>query len=626
MLLVAPTSLQHAQSHKPGPANQPAVQRKQPGQARSRESNESLKGRVVGEGNRPVAGASILAFPVNLAGNPQALIASLLRPVTSDADGKFELAGLPPGAYTMIANSPGYVLSESDSPAFHRPGETVTLTLVKGGVITGKVTNSSSDPLVGASVRAIKIRELDNKPVRARGGVLAEFNDATTAILGGFKTDDRGIYRIFGLQPGYYQVAAGGRGEAGFSTGEGAYDSDAPTYFPSSTIDTAAEVLVKAGDEVTGIDIRYRDHRGHSISGHLSGSTTSIQQSCSILLTRANGGMVEATTYVLPLQNEKGFAFNAVLDGEYFVAAIGGNSAALVTGAETLDVMVSQPKRVTMSGGDVTGVELTLEPLASIAGRAVIEPVQDPARKVDCKASGGRSPKVEEVVISDRGENKPRPEDVAFGSLAASRDTAPTDKGEFSLGLLRAGVHRVDLQLPSDALYFKSATLPPASSNQKPIDAAKNGVVLKSGDKLKGMVVTISEGAAGLRGRVMAGEENKPPEAKMRVHLVPSEPEAVDDVLRYFESGVATDGAFSLTNLAPGKYWLVAREISEQEQSEADPKPLAWNAAGRMGLRFEGDASKKVIELSLCQRVADFVLKYTPLIEPSKRPAKKPAL
>ncbi|HSO75089.1 MAG TPA: hypothetical protein VLU47_09635, partial [Blastocatellia bacterium] len=78
-------------------------------------------------------------------------------------------------------------------------------------------------------------------------------------------------------------------------------------------------------------------------------------------------------------------------------------------------------------------------------------------------------------------------------------------------------------------------------------------------------------------------------------------------------------------NIAPGKYWLVARETSEQEHAQSDQKPVAWNAGDRMGLRFEGDASKKVIELAPCRRVADFVLKYTPLIKPSKLPAKKPA-
>ena len=133
----------------------------------------------------------------------------------------------------------------------------------------------------------------------------------------------------------------------------------------------------------------------------------------------------------------------------------------------------------------------------------------------------------------------------------------------------------------------------------------------------------MSEGAAGLRGKVVTGEENKPPSAKTRVHLVPAEPEAAEDVLRYFEAGVSVDGSFALTNLQPGKYWLVGRETSDAEQAEIDRKPLAWDAGARTALRIEGEAQKTVIELKQCQRLSDFVLRYTPLIKPSKLPAKK---
>lgn len=620
--MAAATSASQAQSNRRAVRDQRAVQPKTASKDKPEQVNAPIKGRVLGEGNRPVAGAAILAFPVNVASNPQAVMSSLFRPISSDADGKFEIDGLQPGAYTILANSPGFVLSDSDSQPFHLLGETVTLTLVKGGVITGRVTNSSGDPLVGASVRAVKIREIDDKPVKARGGTISEFSDATKALLGGFNTDDRGIYRIYSLEPGYYQVAAGGRGGRGFSLGNRLYNGDAPTYFPSSTIDTAAEVRVHAGDEVTGIDIRYRDHRGHSISGSVSGSTGSSQESLSVLLTRASNGIVEATTYVLKTGSENGFAFDAVLDGEYYVTAMGG-AGAMLEGGENLSLLLSKPVRVTVSSADVTGVELALEQLASIVGRAVIEPLRDDPQKTGCK--GDRTARVEEIVISARADSKPRPQDQANALLSSFKYTSPSDTGEFSLRHRRAGVHRIGLQLPSEILFIKSATLPPANANAKPIDVAKVGLALKSGDNVKGLAVTLSEGAAGLRGKVVTGEENKPPATKMRVHLVPAEPEAVDEVLRYFEAEAATDGGFSLTNIAPGKYWLVAREMSEQEQTESDHKPVAWDAGGRMGLRFEGDASKKIIELAPCQRVADFVSKYTPLIKPSKPPARKPA-
>ncbi len=622
LLLTVATSARQPQSKKPAARDQPAVHRKPAAKDKPQQANQSIKGRVIGEGNRPVAGAAILAFPVNIASNPTAVMTSLFRPISSEADGKFELDGLQPGAYTVLANSPGYVLSDSDSQSFRRLGETITLTLVKGGVITGRVTNSSGDPLIGASVRAVMIREIDDKLVQARGATMSEFREATASMLGGFKTDDRGVYRVYSLAPGYYQVAAGGRGGRGFSLGNNPYDGDAPTYFPSSTIDTAAEVRVHAGDEITGIDIRYREHRGHSISGSVSGSTGSSPNSFSIILSRASSGIVEATAYALSTGSEKGFAFDAVHDGEYFLTAMGGGGAT-IEGGDNVSLLLSQPVRVTVSGGDVTGVELALEPLASIAGGAVIEPLRDLAQKTGCKDD--RSARVEEVVIGTRDDRKPRPQDQALALLSSFKNTSPSDKGEFSLRFLRAGIHRVDLQLPSEILFIKSVTLPPANANAKPIDAAKNGLALKSGDKIKGLVVTLSEGAAGVLGKVVTGEESKPPATKMKLHMVPAELEAVDEVLRYFEAEVSADGGFSLMNIAPGKYWLVAREMSEQEQTEADHKPVAWDAGGRLGLRFEGDASKKVIELAPCRRVADFVLKYTPLIKPSKPPAKKPA-
>jgi hypothetical protein len=556
-----------------------------------------------------------MVFPVNIAGNMQGAITSMLRPVTSDADGKFELTSLRPGAYSVSANSPGYVLSDQDSKAFYRPGDTATLTLIKGGVITGKVTNSSGDPVVGALVRAIKVREANDKPVRVRRDLGSQIAESMEVTLGPFKTDDRGIYRIYGLAPGYYQVAAGGRSGQGFSLGgANAYDGDAPTYFPSSTMETAADVTVAAGEEAANIDIRYRENRGHSIGGTVTVSAGPAPQAITVLLTRAGNGVGEATTIVMAGRDH--FGFDTLLDGEYVVGAMGTSGNMAMAGAEGITASVSQPHRVTVRGADVSGINLVVEPLASIAGRIVLEPLQDAKPKTLCKDV--RSAPIEGTVLSARGERKETAVDPFSGPLGAFKNTTPNEKSEFIIGLLRPGVHRVDVQLPAAHLYLKAITLPQPDPKAKPIDAAKSGVKLQSGDKVKGLVVTMSEGAAGLEGKVVTGADNKPPAAKMRVHLVPAEPEAAEDVLRYFEADVSADGAFTLTNLAPGKYWLAGWETSEQEQGEADHRPLAWDAGARTALRFEGEASKKGIELTQCQLVSDYRLKYIPLTKPSK--------
>jgi protocatechuate 3,4-dioxygenase beta subunit len=619
LLLVATIGVQAQTGNRPA-ANGPQNTQLQNSASRS---SSRIRGRVITDGGRPVPDASIMVFPVNIAGNVQGAITSLLRPVTTDADGKFELTSLRPGAYSISASSPGYVLSFQESKVFYRPGDNATLTLVKGGVITGRVTNSSGEPVIGAPVKAIKVREANEKPVRVRGDLGSQITDSLDMVLGPFKTDDRGIYRIYGLTPGYYQVSAGGRSGQGFSLGGGnAYDGDAPTYYPSSTIETAADVTVLAGEEATNIDIRYRENRGHSISGTVSVSTGPAPQAITVLLTRASNGVVEATTIAMAGRDH--FGFDTLLDGEYVVTAMGtSGNMAMTAGSEGITASVSQSHRVTLSGADVSGINLVVEPLASIAGRILLEPLQDARQKPLCKDI--QPVPIEGTVITTRRESKDSPLDPISGPLGAFRNTTPDEKNEFTIGLLRPGIHRLDLQLPADHLYIKTISLPQSDPNTKPIDAAKSGLKLKSGDKIKGLVVNMAEGAAQLSGKVVIGADNKPPESRMRVHLVPVETESADDVLRYFEAEVEADGNFAFTNFAPGKYWLVGREISETPQADAERNPLAWEAGARTALRFEGEASKKVIELAQCQHMTEYRFRYTPLTKSSKPPAKKPA-
>src|SRR6185503_6124494 len=115
---------------------------------------------------------------------------------------------------------------------------------------TGTVTNSLGEPVIAVRVRATMVRDPRGETPRSL---------FTTEQ----PTDDRGIYRIYGLRPGTYIVSAGG---TGFAPSFNPYESDVPTFAPSSTRDTAAEVVVRSGEDST-IDIRYRGEPGHTISG-----------------------------------------------------------------------------------------------------------------------------------------------------------------------------------------------------------------------------------------------------------------------------------------------------------------------------------------------------------------------
>src|SRR6185295_19190434 len=74
--------------------------------------------------------------------------------------------------------------------------------------------------------------------------------------VGNALTDDRGIYRMFGLMPGRYNVAAG-RGDTTFngqvSAGRSRYTQ---VFHPDATDQTKATVVeISEGTEATNIDI-----------------------------------------------------------------------------------------------------------------------------------------------------------------------------------------------------------------------------------------------------------------------------------------------------------------------------------------------------------------------------------
>jgi hypothetical protein len=136
---------------------------------------------------------------------------------------------------------------------------------------------------------------------------------------------------------------------------------------------------------------------------------------------------------------------------------------------------------------------------------------------------------------------------------------------------------------------------------------------LKAGEKLSGVQVIVAEGAASVKGKLTAAPDAKGGTklpARIRVYLLPAEPEAKDDLLRFAEVKAEDDGAFNFANLAPGKYLLTARAIPEAESNDKPPKPVAWNGVERAKLRKEAEAANAAIELKTCQREADFKLRF----------------
>ena len=527
----------------------------------------AIAGRVLGEDGQPLADVSV---SVSALGSGR----SLRRTGSTDDEGNFKINDLPAALYGITATVPGFISSSGGAQdATCRVGDNVTVRMVKGGVVTGKVTDATGQPVVGASVWALRVRDAESHSLVS----------ATAVIPKPAMVDDRGVYRIYGLPSGSYVVYSSGAGES-LATSIGA--RDVPTYYPSATRDTAQEVTVTAGIETQDIDIKHRGEAGFAVSGMIVGAIdngASVVTPVQVELMRA-GMLVASTSVNTRLAN--GFGIYGVPEGDYEILARQGVGD--FVGRNQVSSSASAPQRLTVRGGDVPGVELRLAALGSIAGRVVLEKLD----KTDCQIT--RRGKLEEVLLqSQREDVNGRRSSVAEESLVAT----PDEKGGFLIRDLTAGRYRFSTQLPSDYWYAKSLNLPPAQV------LVVAGLALKSGEKMTGLVLTLAEGAASVSGRT----EGKKLPARLRVHLVPADAQA--EALHYAEV-VTWDASFSFSHIAPGKYWLLARTVPEDESIEQPPNPIAWDAAARAKLRREAEAVQQPLELTACQRAKDFIVKF----------------
>ncbi len=552
----------------------------------------TITGRVVAEDGQPIPHATINVIGV---GGSRRVMSGRMAIVT-DEEGNFHADGLDPLPYQITANAPGYVLApnaragdmfEPARPVYTFVGESITITMARGGVITGKVTNAAGDSVIGIGVRAVRVKDEQGRPLGAA---------AASGFVQGRQTDDRGIYRLYGLAHGSYIVQAGGSGLF-VAVGQNPFGSRMATYHPSSLRDAAVEVSVRSGDETSGIDIRYRGERGFGISGKVTGGPASTAQggrilTTSILLRQASNSAVISSTFIPPMGGQDGYAFYGIPNGEYEVVASrdGFNE----------DGMTSSPRRVIVNGRDLTGIDLALVPNASIAGTLTLEKPADNTQKCESR----RESYLEETIVRARRDEPAEKTDSALTSFNLPVGV-PDDKGAFLLRNLRPGRQRIEWQLPDENWYAKSMILTGAT----PANDPRNGLALKSGDRVTGLTITLATGAAGVKGKVAATAGAKLP-GRLRVHLLPAEAEAKDDLLRFAEAGAESDGAFSFSHLAPGKYLILARTIPDSEPPARPARPAVWDAAERAKLRKEAEAANIVIELKTCQRVTDYLLRF----------------
>lgn len=544
-----------------------------------------ISGHVVNDAGQPLTDALV---------NIRAYGGGPVRSTTTDGDGNFEASGLEQVAYLVSASIPGYVPAPRDPDVnpigYYRVGDFIRLEMIKGGVITGTVSRSTGAPVVAVPVRAYMIRDSKGQPIRYG----TPFREKTT--------DDRGIYRIYGLAIGTYVVAAGGGYQSAYTVN--AFSTDAPTFAPSSTRDAATEIYVRSGDETANVDIRYRGEPGHAVSGTVI-SLVAVDQptALNIVLTSIVNGESQGGYGLFQPPGSRGFSFLGVADGDYNVTA-----QMFLPGGEWV---LSEPRRIKVKGADITGLELTASPLGSIRGRVTL----DDSKAPECKDK--RRPLFGETLVTPWHNEKAVKDQPRF-VWGLGGPTLPDKQGDFTLRNLAPGQYRFNARPMVRYWYLKSISwqssslaLPRAIQESQPADAARNWTTLKAGDRLSGLTITLAEGAASLQGQIDVAEGQILP-SKMFAYLVPAEPEKSNDVLRFFASIISAEGTFEMTNLAPGRYRIVARAVAENESNMLSKLRLPDEAETRAKLLRDAEAAKIETELKPCQNVRDFRVPLKP--------------
>jgi hypothetical protein len=397
--------------------------------------------------------------------------------------------------------------------------------------------------------------------------------------------------------PGDYFVRAGGKSQMVPTLQGYPQEEEVPTYHPSSTRETAVAVNVGPGSEATGIDIRYRGLRGHTVSGTVAGGLTADDFAAIVTLAGVSSGSMEEAVVVAQQSPSKGFAFYGLADGDYtLMAESEGNTKA--QGA------ASTPMKITVRGADVSGISITLTPLASIAGTVVLEPIPDRDPVKNCSKL---------LELSDSAVQAkpaaPRPPSFTDVLDIGRQDGVPDSAGRFTMKRLLPGPYRVFTSPLDDGWFIRSMTMPkPVPGKPNAIaDVAKDGVSLASGQNAEGMIITLAPGAAAVDGRLV-DSQGRAPSKDFDVYLVPAEADSADALLRYSRVEPRVGAAFSIRNIAPGEYRLVLKPRVRDPKTGASQRALYFDDKSRKALRTEALASGQELKLEECKRAADVVI------------------
>lgn len=483
-------------------------------------SGSTISGRVTAQG-RGLGGATVTLWRQPL-GEP--IASNLATYARTDPEGNYLIAKVPPGSYFISATSPGFVTTKENlvppnlRAVVFPDTQTVNgidFDLVRGGVITGRVTDVGGKPLIEQLITLIP------------QGTIPDFS--MPAYGRDIRTDDRGVYRVYGVPPGHYRVAFGQTSAAMASfSGRPAYPR---TFYPDATDESKAVVIeVTSGGEVSNVDISVArpapvfSARGLIVDGESGRPIPNMSYGMEIYSGQKRIGGINPPG----VSNDKGeFRIDYLPAGTYLITA--PKRSSFSRASETAADVYGDSARFDITDEDISGIVIRTTKGASVSGAIVVEGTTD-------RAVLARVPDMRVMVY---GVPKP-------GGVGSSRIATIDEGGSFVASGLRPGT-----------LYF--SFFPPPSGQPLPIRFSRterNGarlaqdVEVKAGEEIAGIRLVFSY-ATGSVGGVVKFENGPMPANTMVKASVMQDGHTVEVTM------VDASGRFLMQNLPAGEFKLI---------------------------------------------------------------------